>query len=319
MSRLEPDPAQRSGPRNPRSWVGAAARPGNRIRAFRRYASPAVLVALCVNVFLSPGHLAFLTNAEQGLRELVAADTGSLQNHLGGTSGDASGADAARRAAASLGALVAVAERLAALGALRADHERTDPRVLPRSARDHAIRADAEAGAGRLPSPSTGGARSCPALPAPVLRLGLYGWRAPGVRAPAWLAARRHHWALACALTALATTVRVSGLFLAAAIAVLRALGPESTGLRSVGWAGAARAAARRVQLVPARPHGRLGWPGSTTRRNAAGTWGVPPGRRGPTPTGVRHGVHTTPPCSRRKSRRWRWVWRWSHCWYASA
>jgi hypothetical protein len=96
-----------------------------------------------VNVFLSPGHLAFLTNAEQGLRELVAADTGSLQNHLGGTSGDASGADAARRAAASL---VAVAERLAALGALRADHERTEPRVLPRSARDHAIRADAEAG-----------------------------------------------------------------------------------------------------------------------------------------------------------------------------
>ncbi|MFJ8406040.1 hypothetical protein ACIQ9K_37045 [Streptomyces microflavus] len=99
-----------------------------------------------MNVFLSPGHLAFLTNAEQGLRELVAADTGSLQNHLGGTSGDASGADAARRAAASLGALVAVAERLAALGALRADHERTDPRVLPRSARYHAIRADAEAG-----------------------------------------------------------------------------------------------------------------------------------------------------------------------------
>ncbi|MFD3651363.1 mannosyltransferase family protein [Streptomyces cyaneofuscatus] len=38
---------------------------------------------------------------------------------------------------------------------------------------------------------------------------------------PAWLAARRHRWALACALTALATTVRVSGLFLAAAIAVL--------------------------------------------------------------------------------------------------
>ncbi|MGW3836177.1 hypothetical protein ACWECC_34595 [Streptomyces microflavus] len=99
-----------------------------------------------MNVFLSPGHLAFLTNAEQGLRELFAADTGSLENHLGGTSGDASGADAARRAAASLGALVAVEERLTALGALRADHERTEPRVLPRSARDHAIRADAEAG-----------------------------------------------------------------------------------------------------------------------------------------------------------------------------
>lgn len=37
---------------------------------------------------------------------------------------------------------------------------------------------------------------------------------------PAWLAARRHHWPLAAALTALATTVRVSGLFLAAAIAL---------------------------------------------------------------------------------------------------
>ncbi|MYQ55463.1 hypothetical protein GTW41_30655 [Streptomyces sp. SID4941] len=41
---------------------------------------------------------------------------------------------------------------------------------------------------------------------------------------PAWLAAQRHRWAWACALTALATTVRVSGLFLAAAIAVLFAL-----------------------------------------------------------------------------------------------
>ncbi|MHC3460755.1 mannosyltransferase family protein [Streptomyces flavovirens] len=38
---------------------------------------------------------------------------------------------------------------------------------------------------------------------------------------PAWLAAQRHQWAWACTLTALATTVRVSGLFLAAAIAVL--------------------------------------------------------------------------------------------------
>ncbi|MFF7178285.1 hypothetical protein [Streptomyces sp. NPDC008121] len=37
---------------------------------------------------------------------------------------------------------------------------------------------------------------------------------------PAWLAARRHAWALASVLTALATTVRVSGLFLAAAIAL---------------------------------------------------------------------------------------------------
>lgn len=38
---------------------------------------------------------------------------------------------------------------------------------------------------------------------------------------PAWLAAVRHRWASAAVLTALATTVRVSGLFLAAAVALL--------------------------------------------------------------------------------------------------
>ncbi len=37
---------------------------------------------------------------------------------------------------------------------------------------------------------------------------------------PAWLAARRHQWALAALLTALATSVRITGLFVAAAIAV---------------------------------------------------------------------------------------------------
>ncbi|MBT2440351.1 hypothetical protein J7E93_09565 [Streptomyces sp. ISL-36] len=37
---------------------------------------------------------------------------------------------------------------------------------------------------------------------------------------PAWLAAQRHAWALATTLTTLATTVRVSGLFLAAAVAL---------------------------------------------------------------------------------------------------
>ncbi|MGV4926717.1 mannosyltransferase family protein [Streptomyces sp. BHT-5-2] len=37
---------------------------------------------------------------------------------------------------------------------------------------------------------------------------------------PAWLAAQRHNWPLAALLTCLATTVRVSGLFLAAALAV---------------------------------------------------------------------------------------------------
>ncbi|ARQ68647.1 mannosyltransferase family protein [Streptomyces marincola] len=37
---------------------------------------------------------------------------------------------------------------------------------------------------------------------------------------PAWLAAQRHHWPLAAVLTAAATAVRVSGLFLAAAVAL---------------------------------------------------------------------------------------------------
>ncbi|MEU1125638.1 mannosyltransferase family protein [Streptomyces sp. NPDC005899] len=45
---------------------------------------------------------------------------------------------------------------------------------------------------------------------------------------PAWLAARRHHWPLAAVLTALATTVRVSGLFLAAALALHFLLSPPA-------------------------------------------------------------------------------------------
>lgn len=53
---------------------------------------------------------------------------------------------------------------------------------------------------------------------------------------PAWLAAQRHRWALACTLTALATTVRVSGLFLAAAIAVLFVLSVRTRR----DWRGAA-------------------------------------------------------------------------------
>nr|WP_202529568.1 mannosyltransferase family protein [Streptomyces sp. SID8358] len=54
---------------------------------------------------------------------------------------------------------------------------------------------------------------------------------------PAWLAAQRHHWAWACTLTALATTVRVSGLFLAAAIAVLFVLSARTRrDWRGAGW-----------------------------------------------------------------------------------
>ncbi|MGW4902121.1 mannosyltransferase family protein [Streptomyces albidoflavus] len=54
---------------------------------------------------------------------------------------------------------------------------------------------------------------------------------------PAWLAALRHHWALAALLTALATTVRVSGLFLAAALAVHLVIATRGAGrLRALPW-----------------------------------------------------------------------------------
>ncbi|WP_258043213.1 MULTISPECIES: mannosyltransferase family protein [unclassified Streptomyces] len=54
---------------------------------------------------------------------------------------------------------------------------------------------------------------------------------------PAWLAAMRHRWALAALLTTAATTVRVSGLFLAAAIGLLFVLSAR-TGRhwRAAGW-----------------------------------------------------------------------------------
>ncbi|MEU8520070.1 mannosyltransferase family protein [Streptomyces sp. NPDC048577] len=54
---------------------------------------------------------------------------------------------------------------------------------------------------------------------------------------PAWLAALRHRWPLAAGLTTLATTVRVSGLFLAAAVAVHFLLAVRSRGdLRALPW-----------------------------------------------------------------------------------
>ncbi|MFE2296079.1 mannosyltransferase family protein [Streptomyces sp. NPDC059452] len=70
---------------------------------------------------------------------------------------------------------------------------------------------------------------------------------------PAWLAAQRHHWAWACTLTALATTVRVSGLFLAAAIAVLFVLTALSA-RPGKGWRGVAWLA------LPALPPAAYSW-----------------------------------------------------------
>lgn len=70
---------------------------------------------------------------------------------------------------------------------------------------------------------------------------------------PAWLAAMRHRWALAAVLTTLGTAVRVSGLFLAAAIGLLFLLSARAGGgrrtWRSAGWT-----------LLPALPPAAYSW-----------------------------------------------------------
>ncbi|APS23642.1 integral membrane protein [Streptomyces sp. Tue 6075] len=67
---------------------------------------------------------------------------------------------------------------------------------------------------------------------------------------PAWLAAMRHRWALAAVLTTSATAVRVSGLFLAAAIGLLFLLSARAgRHWRSAGWT-----------LLPALPPAAYSW-----------------------------------------------------------
>ncbi|MBK3560629.1 hypothetical protein JHN55_29685 [Streptomyces sp. MBT56] len=70
---------------------------------------------------------------------------------------------------------------------------------------------------------------------------------------PAWLAAMKHRWALAAVLTTLGTAVRVSGLFLAAAIGLLFLLSVRAGGgrrtWRSAGWT-----------LLPALPPVAYSW-----------------------------------------------------------
>ncbi|MGW3303764.1 mannosyltransferase family protein [Streptomyces rubiginosohelvolus] len=70
---------------------------------------------------------------------------------------------------------------------------------------------------------------------------------------PAWLAAMKHRWALAAVLTTLGTAVRVSGLFLAAAIGLLFLLSVRAGGgsrtWRSAGWT-----------LLPALPPAAYSW-----------------------------------------------------------
>ncbi|ROV64621.1 hypothetical protein D3105_31850, partial [Streptomyces globisporus] len=70
---------------------------------------------------------------------------------------------------------------------------------------------------------------------------------------PAWLAAMKHRWALAAVLATLGTAVRVSGLFLAAAIGLLFLLSVRAGGgrraWRSAGWT-----------LLPALPPAAYSW-----------------------------------------------------------
>ncbi|SCF79835.1 Mannosyltransferase (PIG-V) [Streptomyces sp. Ncost-T6T-2b] len=67
---------------------------------------------------------------------------------------------------------------------------------------------------------------------------------------PAWLAAMKHRWALAAVLTTFGTAVRVSGLFLAAAIGLLFLLSARAgRRWRSAGWT-----------LLPALPPAAYSW-----------------------------------------------------------
>ncbi|MFJ3599920.1 mannosyltransferase family protein [Streptomyces sp. NPDC090126] len=76
---------------------------------------------------------------------------------------------------------------------------------------------------------------------------------------PAWLAALKHRWALAAVLTTLGTSVRVSGLFLAAAVGLLfllsvragagRSTWPARRAWRSAGWT-----------LLPVLPPAAYSW-----------------------------------------------------------
>ncbi|WP_221903583.1 MULTISPECIES: mannosyltransferase family protein [Streptomyces] len=71
---------------------------------------------------------------------------------------------------------------------------------------------------------------------------------------PAWLAAERNRWALAAALGALATTVRISGLFLAAALVVRFLVAARESGREHRRWRPAPWLA------LPALPALAYGW-----------------------------------------------------------
>ncbi|CCA53304.1 hypothetical protein SVEN_0016 [Streptomyces venezuelae ATCC 10712] len=122
---------------------------------------------------------------------------------------------------------------------------------------------------------------------------------------PAWLAAHRRNWPLAATLTALATTVRISGLFLAAALTLHFVLTARTRAhWRPLPWL-----------LLPALPatlyawylHAYTGdWMAWKHARNGAGTaTSTHPGRPGTlpgTPPSTRSSRPATRTCSRPNS-----------------
>ncbi|MFJ6883926.1 mannosyltransferase family protein [Streptomyces californicus] len=77
---------------------------------------------------------------------------------------------------------------------------------------------------------------------------------------PAWLAATHHRWALAAVLTTLGTTVRISGLFLAAAIGLLFILATAKGKSAAPGREGRRSWWAAGWTLLPALPPAAYSW-----------------------------------------------------------
>ncbi|WP_079313569.1 hypothetical protein [Microbispora sp. GKU 823] len=127
---------------------------------------------------------------------------------------------------------------------------------------------------------------------------------------PAWLAARRRAWPLACALAAGASCVRITGLFLAVALIVEFVV----SRIRRDGWAGWWRGPgcccrSRRSSRTPptSTPVRVTGWPGTTRSRPDGGGNSSGPGRRS-APRGTRPAATAgSRRCSALRSRRRSW------------
>lgn len=138
---------------------------------------------------------------------------------------------------------------------------------------------------------------------------------------PAWLAAHRRNWPLATTLAALATTVRISGLFLAAALALHFVLTARvRSDWRPLPWlALPALPAALYAWYLHARTGDWMAWKhaqerGGTATSTHRGTPGATPGR----PRSTRCRRPATRSCSRPNSSPWSSAWRWWPSWYGA-